>query len=180
MSIHASAVYCDGTYAAFPGLWSCCRTANFHLHPLHRCSVSYPIFIQSGIRPHIPSSRALRIAYENLSCLVVINDNPSSANIHMRHEDQSPGVRVIRYVPSCFAGNAVDDCLPPLPTVGAVDEVGLKPQPIRRPHKTRIADYAHGRRGGVCQVRVSGWLGGRSVAAADFAEFGWRWHCRGS
>lgn len=178
MSLHASAVYCDCTYAAFPGLWSCCMTASFHLQPLHRCSVSYPIFIQSGIRPHIPSSRKLRIAYENLSCLVVINNNPSSANIYMEHEDQSRGVSVIRSLPSCLASNAIDDCLPPLPTVGAVDEVGLKPQPIRRPHKARIADFAHWRRGDVSHVRVCGWLGGGSVAAADLAEFGWRWHCR--
>lgn len=88
----------------------------------------------------------------------------------MEIEDQSPGASVFRYVPSRFAGNALDNCLPPLPAFGAVDEVGLKPQPIRRPHKTVLADFAHRRLGGVCHVRGC-------VAAADFEEFGWRWRC---
>ena len=77
---------------------------------------------------------------------------------------------MIRYVPSCFAGNVVHGCLPPFPTIGAVDEVGLKPQPIRRHHKSHIADSADERRGGVCHVHNCGWLGRSSVAAADFAE----------
>lgn len=135
MSIHASAVYCDGTYAAFPGLWSCCRTANFHLHPLHRCSVSYPIFIQSGIRPHIPSSRALRIAYENLSCRVVsLATRLTIVSLRSRQLGQStksgsnpnPSVGLTRpalpttrmgggevYAKSVLAGGLVEGALPP-------------------------------------------------------------------
>lgn len=90
-SVPAYAVYCDCTYGAFAGRWSCCMTANFQSHPPHRCTVSYPIFMQSGMRPQIPSSGKLPIAYENLSCLLI----PHRQRIFAKCEDPSSRSNVI-------------------------------------------------------------------------------------